>query len=362
MQKVSLLILAAAVILGSTSCKNAGFQRAKGGVWYKIIHGSNDTGSYAMAGTILKFEYTTRYKDQTKDTLLRTTIGSMPVYQPMDSQRLPAPFFGIFSKLKAGDSLVMKMLTDSIFKTGQPMPPMFKKGEYISHYFKVLAVFPTPDAAQADYKASMAKAQAQDSIQAVAQKVEDDKSIEAYLTKNNIKTIKAPKGTYVEILDPGTGAPIDSSKTVGVNYTGRTLGNTEAFDSNTDTAFHHKGDTLKVNMALTPQMGGMIIGFTDGISVLRQGAKARLYIPSSMGYGSHGREPKIKANENLVFDVDVLSVVATPASPKGSPMAMGQGGQRMSPEMMAKLRAMQQARMQQQGAAGAAAGQKPAGH
>ncbi len=356
MQKVSLLILAAAVIIGSTSCKNAGFQRAKGGVWYKIIKGSSDTGSYAMAGTILKFEYTTRYKDQTKDTLLRTTIGAMPVYQPMDSQRLPSPFFGIFSKLKAGDSLVMKMLTDSVFKTGQPMPPIFKKGEYITHYFKVLAVFPNGDAAQADYKAATAKAHEQDSIQAIAQKIEDDKVIEAYLTKNNIKTIKGPKGTYVEILDPGTGATIDSSKTVGVNYTGRTLGG-DAFDSNTDTTFHHKGDTLKVNMGLSPEMGGMIAGFTDGISVLRGGAKARLYIPSSMGYGAHGREPKIKPNENLVFDIEVLSVVTTPKQAPGA-MSMGGPGGKMSPEMMAKLRQMQMARMKQQGATGA----QPATH
>jgi FKBP-type peptidyl-prolyl cis-trans isomerase FkpA len=335
MQKVVSFFLAAAIIAGGVSCKNSGFKDAKGGTWYKIVHGT-DTGAYAMNGTVLKFDITFKYKD----SVLRTTVGSMPAYAPVDSTRLPPAYYKIFSQVRAGDSVVVKQLTDSMFRMGQ-MPPFAKKNEYITSFFKIMAVFSDQASGEADAHRMQDVIHAQDSVKAIAQKQVDDQAIEAYLAKNSIKTVKAPKGTYVEILDPGSDVAIDSSKEVGVNYTGRVLGSKEAFDSNTDTTFHHKGDTLKVNMGLTPQRGGMITGFTDGISLLHKGAKARLYIPSSEGYGAYGREPKIKANENLVFDIEVLSV-DTVRHITGGGMGMGRPGQGLTPQMMAKLRAMQQ--------------------
>ena len=344
MQKVVLFFLAAAVIAGSTSCKNAGFKEAEKGTFYKIVHGSSDTGSYAMTGTVLKFDITFKYKDST----LRTTVGQMPAYAPVDSQRLPAPYYKIFSQVRGGDSIVIKQLTDSIFHN-QPMPAFARKHEYITSYFKILAVFKDQAEGEADAKHQSELIHAQDSVKAIAQQGEDDKAIEAYLAKNNIKAVKAPKGTYVEILNPGTGKAIDSSKEVGVNYTGRTMVSGIAFDSNTDSTFHHQGDTLKVNMGLSPQRGGMITGFTDGISILHQGAKARLYIPSALGYGAYGREPKIKPNENLIFDIDVLSVDTVRHI--SQPMGMGRPGGGLTPEMMAKIRAMQQAQQQKGGQA-----------
>lgn len=333
MQKVVLFLFAAAVIAAGTSCKDAGFKKAAHGTFYKIIHGSTDTGSYAMNGTVIKFDITFKYKDST----LRTTVGQMPAYAPVDSQRLPQPYYTIFSKVRAGDSIVVKQSTDSLF-LNQPMPAFAKAHEFITSFFKVHAVFHDQASGEADARHESDLMHERDSIKAIAQKVEDDKVIEAYLAKNNIQTVKAPKGTYVQILDPGTGPAIDSTKEVGVNYTGQTLdGN--VFDSNTDSTYHHKGDTLKVNMGLPPARGGMITGFTDGISLLHKGAKARLYIPSALGYGSYGREPKIKPNENLIFDIEVLSVDTVKARPM---MGMG-GGQGISPEMMAKIRAQMQA-------------------
>jgi len=195
--------------------------------------------------------------------------------------------------------------------------------------------------AQPDAEKEADLVKAQDSVKAIAQLAIDAKIIEDFLAKGNIKTQKGEKGTYVEILNPGTGNLLDSTETAGVNYTGKSLEG-EVFDSNTDSAFGHK-DTLKIAMG---QRGGMIPGFLDGLHLLRNGAKARFYIPSSLAYGSNGRTPKIKPNENLIFDIEVVSVAPTP---KGSPMAMGMGGpggpggMKMTPELMAKIKAMQQA-------------------
>jgi len=344
MQKVVLFFLAATIVAGSMSCKNAGFKKTTQGISYKIIRASGSGDAVDSSGTVIKFDYTYIYGP--KDSLLRTSVGSMPNYQPIDSQRLPAPYYGIFSTLHKGDSLVLKQLTDSIFTKGREMPPFMKRGQYITSTFKVLDVFRSIKDAEPDAQNEAKLMKSRDSVKAIAQQVEDDKAIEAYLAKNNIKAVKAPKGTYVEIISSGAGEAADTGKKVGVNYTGRSMDDGVAFDSNTDTTFGHAKDTLKVNMGLPSERGGMITGFTDGLSLLHKGDKARLYIPSALAYGEHGREPKIKPNENLIFEIDVLSVVPTP---KTNPMAMGMGGpgghggQQMSPEMMAKLKAMMQA-------------------
>lgn len=38
------------------------------------------------------------------------------------------------------------------------------------------------------------------------------------------------------------------------------------------------------------------------------GEKRRLFIPSSMGYGKHGMPPKIPADADLVFDVELIKL------------------------------------------------------
>jgi FKBP-type peptidyl-prolyl cis-trans isomerase FkpA len=350
MQKVILFFLAATIVAGSMSCKNAGFKKTKAGIWYKVVSGPG-AGDYVSNGNVLKFNMTIRYKD----SVLRTNVGGMPYYQPIDSTKLPQPYYEMFSKVKAGDSLVWKQLTDSAYRPGsQPMPPFMRKGEYVTCSFKIVQVFKTMQDAQPDAEKEAALVKTQDSIKAIAQLGIDAKIIEDFLAKNNIKAQKGEKGTYVEILNPGTGNLLDSSETVGVNYTGKSLDG-EVFDSNTDSTFGHK-DTLKIVMG---QQGGMIPGFLDGLHLLRNGAKARLYIPSSLAYGANGRSPKIKPNENLTFDLEVVSVATTP---KGNPMAMGgmggPGGMKMTPELMAKIRAMQQA----QGARGGQQQQQPQQH
>jgi FKBP-type peptidyl-prolyl cis-trans isomerase len=53
---------------------------------------------------------------------------------------------------------------------------------------------------------------------------------------------------------------------------------------------------------------GSIAGWDDGLRLFKKGGKGRLYIPSSMAYGKQGAPPRIKPNENLIFDVEIVDV------------------------------------------------------
>ena len=41
---------------------------------------------------------------------------------------------------------------------------------------------------------------------------------------------------------------------------------------------------------------------------MRVGEKARLFIPSYLGYGSIGRAPLIQPNADLIFEIEILEV------------------------------------------------------
>lgn len=211
--------------------------------------------------------------------------------------------------MKKGDSLVLRILTDSAFKQSpQGMPPMFQKGHYLLTTVKLENIYKDGAAADSARKVAMAATQERMKAMSAEQIKKDDKILTDYFAKNNIKVQKSPEGTYVEILQPGTGAAIDSSNSVKINYTGKTLDGV-TFDSNVDPTFNHL-DPLLVTMNNDPSTGLSVIpGWIDGLRLLSKGAKARFYIPSGLGYGEQGNGEKIKPNSNLVFDIEVLDVL-----------------------------------------------------
>lgn len=291
-----------AVALGGfiMSCNkgNASFKKLKNGMEYKII--SSGKGNPAAYGEVLKFHFEQKYKDST----IKTSFGELPTYQAIDSMQLPKEYFEIFKQARSGDSIVTRILVDSVFKGGMGMPPGgFKKGEYLATNFKILGIIKA-DAAQDDFVKERTKYMKEDSIRAIAQKVKDDKILEEYFAKNNIKPAKTTLGTYVEVKQAGSELPKDG-QTLSVKYTGKLLDGTP-FDSNVDSSFHH---TEPYNVTLG--QGGSIPGFEDGLRNFGKGGKGTIYIPSTLAYGSQG-SGRIPPNSSLLFDVEILDVIEAP--------------------------------------------------
>ncbi len=299
--KKAIGFVASACLLGMVySCGDSAYTKTKSGMEYKIISNSKDT--VASYGDILKVHITRKYKD----SVTQQTYDKLPLYQALDSMQL-GEYFAIFSKLKKGDSAVARILTDSVFKDGMGMMPKeFKKGEYLVTAIKVVDIF-KPEQVQDDYALEVKRIQEADSINAITQRVEDDRLLNEYFSKNNIKTEKTEKGTYYEIQKPG-GEKATDGQIISVKYTGKLLDGT-TFDSNVDSSFNH---TEPFN--LTIGAGGSIEGFDDGLRNLGKGAVGRLFIPSVLAYGSRGQNV-IKPNSNLIFEIEVLDVKNSPAVP-----------------------------------------------
>ncbi len=155
---------------------------------------------------------------------------------------------------------------------------------------------------QEQIMAEQAKMQKEREANTGQQKATDDKLIQDYLKKNNIKATKTASGLYYKIDKPGTGENAKAGQKVTVNYTGMTL-NGEKFDSNVDPAFSHVSP-FTFNLA-----GHQVIaGWDEGVQLMKKGSKGTLYIPSGLAYGERSPSPKIPANSVLVFDIEVTNV------------------------------------------------------
>lgn len=304
--------LAVFSVLALTACTGS-FKKGDKGLEYKII--SSGSGKTIAYGSFMQIHIKQEYKGD-KDTVLLDTRDIMPRIQLFDSVNTPMAYYKIIKQLKKGDSLIIRLLTDTAYSgSPQGMPPFMKKGKYIYTHVKMVNIFETQQAADSANKAEMVVAkpkiykkqleQIESEIAKNKQQIEKDgKIIADYLLKNNIKAEKTKWGTYVSITTEGTGDKINNSSIVTVDYTGRTLDSGKVFDSNTDPEFKHV-QPYDVNVG---EFGTVMLGWTDALMQLKNGTKATVYIPSSLAYGVNGNGSEIKSNANLVFDIEVKSV------------------------------------------------------
>jgi FKBP-type peptidyl-prolyl cis-trans isomerase FkpA len=120
----------------------------------------------------------------------------------------------------------------------------------------------------------------------------------AFLAENGKKPniVTTPSGLQYEVLQKGTGTVSPSaSDNVTVHYRGSTIDGKE-FDSS-----YSRGEPI------TFPLNGVIAGWTEGVQLMKEGDKFRLYIPAELAYGERGAGP-IGPNEALVFDVELIKI------------------------------------------------------
>ena len=118
-----------------------------------------------------------------------------------------------------------------------------------------------------------------------------------FLAENakNDSVVQTESGLQYMVLKEGTGAKPGPTDNVTVHYTGRLLDGT-VFDSSVD------GEPA------TFPLNRVIPGWTEGLQLMSEGAKYRLFIPSELAYGENGAGDKILPNSTLIFDVELIKV------------------------------------------------------
>ncbi len=127
---------------------------------------------------------------------------------------------------------------------------------------------------------------------------EEKKQAEAELEKLAAGFTKTDSGLRYQIIQKGSGVKAEKGKTVSVHYKGQ-LSDGTVFDSS-----YKRNEPIDFPLGI----GQVIKGWDEGIQLLNVGDKARLVIPSKLGYGSQGAGGVIPPNATLVFDVELMGV------------------------------------------------------
>ena len=141
---------------------------------------------------------------------------------------------------------------------------------------------------------------------------EDIKVITDYLKENNIVAQSTSSGLHYIIDTPGQGVQPKPGNQVKVNYTGRLLDGKVIDTSLAEVAeqygIHNPQKTYEpINFQLG--VGQVIQGWDEGIMCLHKRARARLFIPSTLAYGSQGAgNGLVPANAILIFDVELVDI------------------------------------------------------
>lgn len=119
---------------------------------------------------------------------------------------------------------------------------------------------------------------------------------EEFLAKNakaeGVQTTES--GLQYIIEEAGAETKISAQDTLYVKYVGKLM-NGEEFDK-----FEGENGTMMM-------LDRVIAGWTEGLQLIGEGGKIKLFIPSELAYGERQMQA-IEANSLLIFDIEVVSV------------------------------------------------------
>lgn len=224
------------------------------------------------------------------------------------------PMYEAMETLNVGDSGVFDISVAEFYENsmkGAAIPDSLDSASNMTFYVKIVSMM-TVDEFQEfrkqEYEKAQAKAQEQKRermAERLAQLLEetvemrqaDGEQIDKFLAENNIEATTTETGIRYNITQEGEGEYAKPGDRVTVHYSGTFMDGSK-FDSSYD---------RDKPFIFVLGQGDVIPGWDEGIALLNKGAKATLYIPSSLAYGSR-QNGSIPANSILFFDVELIEI------------------------------------------------------
>jgi FKBP-type peptidyl-prolyl cis-trans isomerase len=253
---------------------------AESGLLY--VENKAGKGKIPAAGNILKLHYSVKLI--TGRVLFDSKAEGEPMVHQMGSGRSGRGFDEGLEKMREGGEAMFVVPSNIAFgeEGGGAIPPFAT----LIFNVELLNVY-----TEEDYQKQQLK-------EASTMETKELKTLAEYIKTNKISVKPQSSGLYYVEVSAGKGTRATSGRKVKVHYDGKLL-NGERFDSS-----YERGTPFEFTLG----QGQVIPGWDEGIALMKVGGKAKLIIPSKLGYGVQGSGKKIPPYSTLVFDVELLGV------------------------------------------------------
>lgn len=295
---------AIAVSIVFTACENSpypGYEMSESGLFTKFYK-HDENGVTPKVGDVVQLSLIVKNH---KDSIL--TNSKDPKYNnpgkdyyefPLMESEFNGSMEEALQTMAAGDSASFLISVDSMYK-GKDLPPFLAKGTMLTYEVALRKITP-----KAEAEALQKKKQEEFQRQMDSVKNEELANLEKYLADNKITTTPTSTGLYYMELKKGKGEKLKMGDKIKVNYTGRFLDGS-VFDTSDEKVAKEAG-VYQDGRPYGPvefTVGGLIPGFNEAMMMMNPGTKAKLIIPSAIGYGDGGGQ--FPPYETLVFDVEL---------------------------------------------------------
>lgn len=300
MKQLSLLSVAA-LALFAASCSDSqfdGYKKAENGLHYKFFTETEGAKKVEVGdGVVVRYVISKESNDSVIiDSKRVSRDGSGFAQFALNESSFKGSFEDGLMMMGAGDSASFIISADSFFlRTNGEMalPAGFKPGEHVKGIFKIKEVL---NKAQMEEKRK--KAEADRAVQMKAMEAQEQVDREKYLADNKITVKPSESGLYfVQVKKGNGGASPKPTDVITANYSGMFL-NGEVFDSS-----EQHGEPLVY------PLNQLVPGWIEAFSKMKKGEKAKIVVPSSLGYGAQGNS-RIPPFSTLVFDIELIDFKA----------------------------------------------------
>ena len=290
------MLLSSALFVGLFSCNKSefdGFTKAENGLHYQFFtQDENGVKAVEGDGVSIKIVYSLKRTPNDSvlfDSKLNSEDGTGTVRYILPKSSFPGSLEDAITMMAKNDSAAFIISADSFFlKTNkmQALPPFAKPGDKLLVTIKMMEI-----KTKKDLDENQKKQEAEIAKMGEAEKPKLDQ----YLMENKITTVPTASGLIFIETQKGKGsAHPKATDEVTVHYTGTLLDGTK-FDSSVD-----RGQPA------TFPLSQVIPGWTEAIQLMTKGSKAKLVIPSNLGYGPRGAGGQIPPFSSLIFEVELL--------------------------------------------------------
>lgn len=293
-----LLLMAGAASLVMAGCKTTpfdGFTKAETGLYYKFLnHDENAPKAQLGDNLVLKYVISRQANDS---IILNSKEGSRDGSGFLTFPLKGSSFKGSFEEgmlmMAKGDSAEFIIPADSFFVKSMgvnELPPGIKPGDFLKGTFVIKDITPAAQV-EAERKKQMAEREAM----MKEMEAKEKPAMEKFIADNKITAKPTNSGLYYIETKRGSGPMPKATDVVKVHYTGKFLDG-KVFDSSVE-----RGEPIEF------PLNGVILGWTEGLQLMRKGGKANLLIPSAIAYGPQGNRG-IPPFSPLYFEVELIDI------------------------------------------------------